>query len=193
MALEGNDLTIQNLILIIGNSLFTVMDIALSLVPWFLVSPQGFVLGPICFSLFINDLSLSVKADVLLFADDAAFIITGDTFDELVNKIKELFSDLTNYLKMNQLFPNSSKSKLMFFKSRPVPVLPDISFYGQFIEWVSEFKYLGVTITSSMSFAVHINNVSSKVSQVTGTFLNLRYIVPLRILKQLYYALVYPI
>ena len=145
--------------------------------------PHGSVLGPICFSLFINDLSLSIKADVVLFADDAAFVIKGDTFDELVNRIKELFSDLTNYLKMNQLFPNTSKIKLMIFKSRPVPVLPDIGFYGQFIEWVSEFKYLGVTITSSMSFAMHINNVKSKISQVTGTFLNLRYIVPLSILK----------
>ena len=89
---------------------------------------QGSILGPICFSLFINDLPLAVKVDVVLFADDAAFVITCDTFHGLIDKIKELFSDLSNYLNMNQLVPNSSKSKLMFLKSRPLPNLPDISF-----------------------------------------------------------------
>ena len=76
--------------------------------------PQGSILGPICFSLFINDLPLAVKVDLVLFADDAAFVITCDTFHGLIDKIKELFSDLSNYLNMNEFVPNSSKSKLMF-------------------------------------------------------------------------------
>ena len=154
--------------------------------------PQGSILGPICFSLFINDLPLSVKVDVVLFADDAAFVITCDTFGGLIDSIKELFVDLADYLNMNQLVPNSNKSKLMFFKSRPSPTLPDISFHGTNIEWVNEYKYLGIMLTSTMSFAKHINIIASKVSQVTGTFSNLRNFVPLFVLKKLYYALVYP-
>merc|ERR1712002_868921 len=110
--------------------------------------PQGSILGPICFSLFINDLPLAVEEDVVLFADDAAFIITGQTLEGLYRKIRKMFSDLSSYLNMNKLVPNSRKCKLMMFRSRATPALPNIYFGGEEIEWVNEFKYLGVTITS---------------------------------------------
>ena len=93
---------------------------------------------------------------------------------------------------MNKLVPNSRKSKLMMFKSRTTPELPSLFFNGEEIEWISEFKYLGVTITSSLSFSKHINNISLKVSQITGTFTCLRTIVPRNILIKLYFALVFP-
>ena len=155
---------------------------------------QGSILGPICFSIFINDLPYAVKVDVVLCEDDAAFIVTSGTFGGLMAKIRKLFEDLSHYLRTNQLVPNSNKSKLMIFKShRPtLPELPDVSFFGQKIEWVLDFKYLGVTITNNMSFSKHINNITNKVSQITGTFLSLKNIVPINILIKLYYALVYP-
>ena len=93
---------------------------------------------------------------------------------------------------MNQLVPNSSKSKLMFLKLRPLPNLPDICFNGEIIEWVKEYKYLGIKLTDSLSFSSHINNIATKVSQITSTFSNLRNIVPLYVLKKLYFAMVYP-
>ena len=93
---------------------------------------------------------------------------------------------------MNRLVPNPRKNKLMMFKSRPTPELPSISFAGEEIEWVSEIKYLGITITNNMSFAKHISNVTLKVSRMTGTFTCLRAFIPRNILIKLYYALVYP-
>ena len=154
--------------------------------------PQGSILGPICFSLFINDLPLAVEEDVVLFADDAAFIITGQTLEGLYRKIRKMFSDLSSYLNMNKLVPNSRKSKLMMFRSRMTPDLPNIYFGGEEIEWVNEFKYLGVTITSNMNFSKHIDNVTVKISQITGSFTCLRTIVPRKILIKLYFALVFP-
>ena len=154
--------------------------------------PQGSILGPICFSLYINDMPMAVKVEVVLFADDAAFIITCPTLEGLYRKIRELFSDLTLYLNMNKLVPNSRKSKLMMFRSRPTTVLPSLYFGGEEIEWVKEFKYLGITISNNMNFSKHINNVTSKISQITGTFTCLRKIVPRHILIKLYYALVFP-
>ena len=127
---------------------------------------------PICFSIFINDLPYAVKVDVVLFAGDAAFIVTSGTFDILMAKIRELSEDLSHYLRTNQLVPNSNKSKLMIFKSLTLPELPDVSFFGQKIECVLDFEYLGVTITNNMSFSIHINNITNKVSQITGTFLS---------------------
>ena len=154
--------------------------------------PQGSILGPLCFSLFINDMPLAVDEVSVLFADDAAFVITSPTLEGLYQKIEKLFSDLTKYLNVNKLLPNSTKSKLMMFTSRPTNNLPDLSFGGEVIEWIKEFKYLGLTMTNTMSFSKHINNVSLNISRITGSFLNLRAFIPLQILIRLYYALVFP-
>ena len=154
--------------------------------------PQGSILGPLCFSLYVNDMPMAVDEEVVLFADDAAFIITSQTLTGLYQKIKKLFSDLHSYLNMNKLVPNSRKSKLMMFRSRPTQDLPSITFGGEEIEWITEFKYLGITISNNLSFSKHINNISLNVSRMTGSFTCLRRIVPKKVLMKLYYALVYP-
>ena len=154
--------------------------------------PQGSILGPLCFSLYINDLPLAVDAHTVLFADDAAFIVTASTVGELYIKINKLFSDLTTYLNMNRLVPNSTKSKLMMFSTRPIQNLPDLSFANEIIEWVNEFKYLGLTITNKLCFSRHINKVALNVSRITGIFVNIRTFVPYNLLMRLYYALVFP-
>ena len=135
---------------------------------------------------------LAVDEATVLFADDAAFVITSPTLEGLYHKIKKLFSDLASYLNINNLVPNSSKSKLMMFTSRPTAELLDISFGGEVIEWVKEFKYLGLTLTNTLSFSKHINKISLNISRITGSFINLRTFMPLQILMRLYYALVFP-
>ena len=154
--------------------------------------PQGSILGPLCFNLFINDMPLAVEADVVLFADDAAFIITSPSLEELYHKVNKLFADLTRYLNANRLVPNSSKSKLMMFSSRPTHDLPVLTFAGEAIEWVEDFKYLGLTITNKLSFAKHIDNIAMNISRITGTFVSLRNVIPVDIMMKLYYALAFP-
>ena len=154
--------------------------------------PQGSILGPMCFSLFINDLPLAVDADTILFADDAAFIIYSPSLVELFSKIEKLFIDLNKYLNNNHLVANSSKCKLMMFSSRPTHHLPDFVFSGEVIDWVREFKHLGLTITNNLSFVRHIENVTLNVSRLTGALVGIRDLVPLQILKMLYNALALP-
>ena len=154
--------------------------------------PQGSILGPLCFNLFINDLPLAVVAHTVLFADDAAFVVTASTLAELYSKIEQLFLDITAYLKRNRLVANSTKSKLMMFSSRPTHDLRDFVFAGEIIEWVKEFRYLGLTVTDKLCFSKHINNVALNISRISGSFLNLRNIVPLAVMTKLYYALAFP-
>ena len=79
--------------------------------------PQGSILGPLCFSLFINDMPLAIKDEAILFADDAAFVILSPSLKGLYKNIKDLLTDLTRYLNTNKLIPNAKKSKLMMFRS----------------------------------------------------------------------------
>ena len=120
------------------------------------------------------------------------FFITAPTLQILYARIKKLFLDLHTYLEANKLVPNLNKSKIMYFDSRPIPDFQDISFNGHVIEWVFEFKYLGLTITNKMSFSNHINNVANRISHFVGTFSCLRAILPCSILKMLYFSFVLP-
>ena len=155
--------------------------------------PQGSILGPVLFCLYINDIFKYVDADAVLFADDAAFFLSDVNLQSLYNRIKILFDRLSTYLRNNKLVPNLSKSKLMFFSSRPIPAnLDNILFSNVEIEWVSEYKYLGLLITNRMSYVTHIEKVSSKISQYVGIFYHLNKFLPLRNLMQIYHALVVP-
>ena len=102
--------------------------------------PQGSILGPILFCLYIDDIVRAVDVKVVLFADDAAFIIIAPTLQQLYGKILKLFSDLQRYLSASKLVPNLKKSKLMCFSSHTTPLLEGMKFDNQLIEWVNEYK-----------------------------------------------------
>ena len=135
---------------------------------------------------------MAVDANTVLFADDAVFILACPTQPELFRKLDKLFADLTKYLTENGLVANSSKCKLMMFNSRPVYNLPDFVFSGGAIEWVNEFKYLGLTLTNTLTYAKHISNVSLNISRITGALVGIRDIVPLKVLIKLYSSLALP-
>ena len=111
---------------------------------------QGSILGPLCFNFIINDLPSAIDAHTVLFADDAAFVITALSLQELYDKITKLFSDLARYLNMKRLVSNSTKSKLMMFLSRPTQDLPELVFANEVIKWVDEFRCLGLIITNKL-------------------------------------------
>ena len=66
-------------------------DFKSDMLPVVMGVPQGSILGPLCFSLFINDMPLIDGTDCVLFADDAAFVVTAVTLKELYQKIDKLF------------------------------------------------------------------------------------------------------
>ena len=154
--------------------------------------PQGSILGPLLFCLYINDLVDFVDVEAVLFADDAAFIISAFTLQQMYDKIKKLFTDLSRYLMANKLVPNLGKSKLMFFNSKPKPDLETLTFSGVDIEWVNEFKYLGLVLNNRMSYSSHIDRICTKVSQYIGVFYNLSRILPKHILVLLYHTFILP-
>ena len=155
--------------------------------------PQGSVLGPLLFNVFINDIVMVGEARKILFADDAVFYVTEETLDLCAEKMKRLIEELSEWLINNKLVANVNKTKLMLITPRPYENLPDIYFNGVKLDWVSQIKYLGIVIDNKLTFSLQAGEVYRKVSRMHGIFYSLSLLVPQRTLLTIYYSLVYPI
>ena len=99
--------------------------------------PQGSVLGPLLFNIYINDIVNVGDAKKILFADDALFYVTDRSFEMCIEKTKRLIKELSEWLQNNKLVANVNKTKLMMVTPRPFDNLPDVYFNGIKLEWVS--------------------------------------------------------
>ena len=153
--------------------------------------PQGSVLGPFLFNVFINDIVTLPNSSKYLFADDSLFIVRGKTLCECVNELKNLIDSLTQWLSDNKLIANANKTKLMIFSSHNVTQLPNVIFNGKVIDWVNSFKYLGFIIDSRLKFDLHIQSLNIKLSKIQGLFYSVSRLMPRKVLMNLYFSFVY--
>ena len=155
--------------------------------------PQGSVLGPLLFNLFINDIVNLPLCKKILFADDTVLYVSASSFDECLTSVTQVINSLKAWLKVNKLLINIDKSKLMLITSKMHPDLPPVYFDNQPIEWVRCIKYLGLFIDDRLSFNLQVDSVCTKLSKFKGLTYSLQSIVPQCILIRIFYALIYPV
>ena len=158
--------------------------------------PQGSVLGPLLFLIFINDISNSCAMSVALFADDAVFIAEDKSVKALEKKINLNAKHIFNWLTANKLTLNFSKTKYMLFHNlrdkgnlkRIKKFRLNINKYC--IKQVSEFKYLGIIFDNQLKWQNHIEHLCIKLSKAAGMIYKLKNVAPKSVVKLVYYSIV---
>lgn len=126
--------------------------------------PQGSVLGPILFLIYIDDIiNSSSKFKFLLYADDTTLTIMDENIDSLhLNLVAELKS-VMNWISANQLKLNISKSNLILFQNRSLKnSLQPVPIEDEFIRQVKCTKFLGILIDENLNFKQHIDLLCTK-------------------------------
>ncbi|KAK9876686.1 hypothetical protein WA026_014065 [Henosepilachna vigintioctopunctata] len=137
--------------------------------------PQGSVLGPLLFVLYINDIENIVKnCKIHLFADDTIIYITSSE-SNIIDKLQEDIDRLVIWLNSNKLKLNVQKTKAMILGKRNITekILGDLDrinlkINNDKIEIIETIKYLGIIVDSKLKFENHREYVCRKISQKLG-------------------------
>ena len=135
--------------------------------------PQGSILGPLLFLLYINDLaSVCQYTFPILFADDSNLFISGNDADLIMKTLNTELKEISLWLKANKLSLNIKKTHFMIFSSKNKPH-PDmnINIDGEIINETSKTKFLGVITDNKLSWKDHILYISGKLARGTGVIL----------------------
>ena len=153
--------------------------------------PQGSVLGPLLFLLYINDISLSSKIlQFHLFADDTSIFYSHKDIKILERNINIELKSVSNWLIANKLSLNVKKSNLLIFNQSTFKVTIKIN--NSILEEKESAKYLGIVFDAKLSWVPHINYVNKKLAKGMGLLAKLRHFVPKRIIPNLFNAFFQP-
>ena len=123
--------------------------------------PQGSILGPALFILYINDISMLMKS--IVFADDTNLFYSGDNLSQVCETVSTELGKLHSWFQVNKLSLNIAKTTFMIFGNKQCEDNHVVSINGMNIKRVYVTKFLGVHIDSRLNWCEHINHIKSKI------------------------------
>jgi hypothetical protein len=169
--------------------------------------PQGSVLGPLLFLLYMNDIINCYPGDdckFVLYADDTNIFITGPSKESTYLKANLVLEQVANFMQSNLLHINMDKCCFMHFspktefdstcaRTRPFALADDrsraIFINNKKVKKVKSTKFLGIFIDEQLDWSAHINYLVKKLRSVSGALCRIRQSIPIELYKTIYAAL----
>lgn len=157
--------------------------------------PQGSILAPLLFLLYINSVhQIGLKGNLTLYADDTCLFYFGHSIDRVINEAQSDLDLLNLWFQQNLLTINTTKTNYIIFaaKNKKIGNYTPLKINNQNINKVDHEKYLGLILDSKLTWLPHIQKIKSKLQSLTGTLRGIVRCLPRQIRYLIYFSLVKP-
>ena len=155
--------------------------------------PQGSILGPALFILYVNDMcNVSSIVKSILFADDTNLFLVGDDLKEVCETMSFELDKLSRWFQAKKLSLNVSKTNFMIFSNKKCNDNHMISINGMDITRVFVTKFLGVHLDFQFNWSKHISVITNKIAKNVSVMYRVRHLLTNTTLYNLYCTLILP-
>jgi hypothetical protein len=154
--------------------------------------PQGSCIGPLLYSIYSNDLPRFIDNDInkVLYADDTTLIAVSNDLADLEHNFNDVLSSLWEWCKFNRLSLNVAKNKAMLFSNR-LGNVPQVHINNTPIDYVNNFKYLGVFFDTKLKYNDQLDYLFGRLSKYCGITYRIRDYLNIDSARSFYYAFFY--
>jgi hypothetical protein len=131
--------------------------------------PQGSILGPLLFLIFLNDIEISIDSEMFIFADDVTLAKTHDVLYDVESCLNKDLKTINEWATKWMVSFNLEKTEFINFSLKKKNAnVPKIEFNGFKLNQVQDHKHLGVILSQDLKWSKHISHITSKANQRIG-------------------------
>lgn len=155
--------------------------------------PQGSVLGPLLFLIYINDMPHHIsRGSLTIYADDCSVVISEPSLNELMISVTQVLNDFKTWCYNNMLILNTDKTQCVYFSKRKLLSPAQILLFGELgLTMSQDVKFLGLSLDGQLSWSRHVDVICGRLGSSFYAISKLKNSLTTECLIDIYYSLAY--